>query len=131
MKNFPEKKIAQIAQEVRKHNQNFFSQGRVEDFATYIIKHMTYICEGEEEMGKKKALETLIECDKIGKRTKADKAHIQNLNIQRKLENSHVEDVGDSEDDKYLPKDHEDLFLCIFRCVLVSIRYANGSARFI
>ena len=57
---------------------------------------------------------------KIGKRTRADKAHIQNLNIQRKLENSRVEDVADSEDEEYLPEDREDLFLCIFRCVLIS-----------
>jgi hypothetical protein len=56
----------------------------------------------------------------MGKRTKADKARIQNLNIQRKSEKSRVEDVMDSEDEEYLPEDREDLFLCVFRCVLIS-----------
>jgi hypothetical protein len=47
--------LLKIAQEVRKHNQKKFGQGRVEDFAAYIINHMTYICEGEEgEMGEKR-----------------------------------------------------------------------------
>src|SRR5271168_853636 len=56
----------------------------------------------------------------MGKQTKAGKARIQSLNIQQKSENSRVEDVTDSEDEEYLPEDREDLFLCIFRCVLIS-----------
>ena len=59
MKNFPEKKIAQNCARGPQTQSEFFrsreGQGRVDDFAAYIINHMTYICEGEEEeMGEKR-----------------------------------------------------------------------------
>ena len=121
MKNFPEEKIAQNCSRGPQTQSEFFRSREGRKFCRlYNQSHDLYLRRRGGGNGWKKALETLIECDKMGKRTKADKARIQNLNIQRKSEKSRVEDVTDSEDEEYLPEDREDLFLCVFCCVLIS-----------